>query len=220
MLRRIVGWVVLVPLCLVLIVFALANRQLVVVNFNPLVPSEALTTPGVGVPLFLVLFTVLLFGVVLGGVSWPFERTVACSHARGGFMKRLARIFVGLLLGLVTALAVLLVITLRALAPKLDALGWSWGPTGGAGFALASGLPVLHADSDLDLVLRMPNAPSAAQRDQLAHVLAETECRVDLQIDTGRGGFAWRDWLASPRQTLLKTDHGPHLVADPWSEFA
>jgi len=110
--------------------------------------------------------------------------------------------------------------TLRALAPGLNALGWAWGPTGGAGFALASGLPVLHADSDLDLVVRMPHAPSAAQRDQLLHVLAETECRVDLQIDTGRGGFAWRDWLTSPRQTLLKTDHGPHLVADPWSELA
>ncbi|CAJ0814858.1 Phosphoribosyl-dephospho-CoA transferase [Ralstonia wenshanensis] len=108
--------------------------------------------------------------------------------------------------------------TLRALAPKLDALGWAWGPTGGAGFALASGLPVLHADSDLDLVLRMPHAPSAAQRNQLVQVLAETKCRVDLQIDTGRGGFALRDWLASPHQTLLKTDHGPHLVADPWSE--
>ena len=74
MLRRIVGWVVLVPLCLVLIVFALANRQLVVVNFNPLVPSEALSTPGVGVPLFLVLFTVLLFGVVLGGVATWFAQ--------------------------------------------------------------------------------------------------------------------------------------------------
>lgn len=74
MLRRIVGWVVLVPLCLVLIVFALANRQLVVVNFNPLVPSEALTTPGVGVPLFLVLFAVLLFGVVLGGVATWFAQ--------------------------------------------------------------------------------------------------------------------------------------------------
>ena len=74
MIRRIVGWVVLVPLCLVLIVFALANRQLVVVNFNPLVPSEALTTPGVGVPLFLVLFAVLLFGVILGGVATWFAQ--------------------------------------------------------------------------------------------------------------------------------------------------
>ena len=74
MIRRIVGWVVLVPLCLVLVVFALANRQLVVVNFNPFVPSEALTTPGVGVPLFLVLFTVLLVGVVLGGIATWFAQ--------------------------------------------------------------------------------------------------------------------------------------------------
>jgi hypothetical protein len=74
MIRRIVGWVVLVPLCLVLIVFALANRQLVVVNFNPIVPSGALDQPGVGVPLFLVLFTVLLFGVVLGGVATWFAQ--------------------------------------------------------------------------------------------------------------------------------------------------
>ena len=74
MIRRIVGWVILVPLSVVLIVFALANRQLVVVNFNPLVPSEALSTPGVGVPLFLVLFAVLLFGVVLGGVATWFAQ--------------------------------------------------------------------------------------------------------------------------------------------------
>jgi hypothetical protein len=74
MIRRIVGWVVLVPLCLVIIVFALANRQLVVVNFNPLVPSEALSTPGVGVPLFLVMFAVLLFGVLLGGIATWFAQ--------------------------------------------------------------------------------------------------------------------------------------------------
>lgn len=110
--------------------------------------------------------------------------------------------------------------TLRALAPALNALGWVWGPTGGAGFALASGLPVLHADSDLDLVVRMPTAPSAAQCARLVSVLESTECRVDLQIDTGHGGFALRDWLNSPQQTLLKTDYGPRLVADPWSEIA
>jgi len=110
--------------------------------------------------------------------------------------------------------------TLRALAPELDALGWAWGPTGGAGFMLASGLPVLRGDSDLDLVVRMACAPSAMQRERLARLLDRTECRVDLQIDTGRGGFALRDWLASPRQTLLKTDLGPRLVADPWNDPA
>lgn len=69
MVKRIVGWFVLVPLCAALIVFALANRQLVVVNFNPLIQPESLTTPGFGVPLFLVIFTVLLVGVLLGGVA-------------------------------------------------------------------------------------------------------------------------------------------------------
>jgi phosphoribosyl-dephospho-CoA transferase len=114
--------------------------------------------------------------------------------------------------------------TLRTLAASLEALGWAWGPTGGAGFALASGLPVLHADSDLDLVVRMPHAPSTAQRERLGDLLQAAECRVDLQIDTGHGGFALQDWLtswlASPHQTLLKTDHGPRLVADPWDDAA
>ena len=68
--------------------------------------------------------------------------------------------------------------TLRALAPGLNALGWAWGPTGGAGFALASGLPVLHADSDLDLVVRMPRAPSTAQRDQLVRLFSDTAKRT------------------------------------------
>ena len=53
MVQRIVGWFVLVPLCAALIVFALANRQLVVVNFNPLIPPDALSAPGFGVPLAL-----------------------------------------------------------------------------------------------------------------------------------------------------------------------
>jgi uncharacterized integral membrane protein len=70
-----VGWFVLVPLCVVLIVFALANRQLVVVNFNPVAPVDTLTAPGYGVPLFLVIYGVLLIGVLLGGVATWFAQS-------------------------------------------------------------------------------------------------------------------------------------------------
>lgn len=69
MIKRVVGWVVLVPLCAALIVFALANRQLVVINLNPLAPPEAIAATGVGVPMFIVLFVALLVGVVLGGIA-------------------------------------------------------------------------------------------------------------------------------------------------------
>ncbi len=73
MTKRLVGWFVLVPLCAVLILFALANRQQVVVNFNPLVPVDQ-PAPGFGVPMFLVIYAVLLVGVLLGGVATWFAQ--------------------------------------------------------------------------------------------------------------------------------------------------
>lgn len=69
MANRIVGWVILVPLSLGLILFALANRHEVAVNFNPFIPVEGALAPGYGVPLFVVLYAVLLIGVLLGGAA-------------------------------------------------------------------------------------------------------------------------------------------------------
>ena len=73
MTRRIVGWLVLVPLCLIIIVFGLSNTQPVNIYFNPLVPH--LANPDSAVPLFFVLFAVLLLGVVLGGVATWFAQS-------------------------------------------------------------------------------------------------------------------------------------------------
>ncbi|MBJ3785683.1 lipopolysaccharide assembly protein LapA domain-containing protein [Devosia sediminis] len=71
MVNKIVGWLVLVPLCALLIAFALANRHLVSVNLNPFVPVLESDAAGYGVPLFVVLYVVLLIGVLLGGIaSW------------------------------------------------------------------------------------------------------------------------------------------------------
>lgn len=80
MANRIVGWVILVPLCLGLIVFALANRHFVAINFNPFVSVEGAVAPGYGVPLFVVLFVVLLVGVLLGGIATWFSQG---RHRRG-----------------------------------------------------------------------------------------------------------------------------------------
>jgi uncharacterized integral membrane protein len=74
MVNRIVGWVILVPLCLGLVVFALANRHFVTVNFNPFANTDAAAVPGYGVPLFVVLYVVLLIGVLLGGTATWFAQ--------------------------------------------------------------------------------------------------------------------------------------------------
>ncbi len=71
MVNKIVGWLVLVPLCALLVAFALANRQLVSVNINPFAATLDSATAGYGIPLFVVLYVVLLVGVLLGGIaSW------------------------------------------------------------------------------------------------------------------------------------------------------
>ena len=73
MLNKIVGWLVLVPLSILLVVFALANRQIVAVGFNPFASPDTLT-PGTGVPLFVLLLLVLLIGVLLGGIATWFSQ--------------------------------------------------------------------------------------------------------------------------------------------------
>jgi len=104
---------------------------------------------------------------------------------------------------------------LRALAPRLHALDVDWGPTGGAGYWLACGLPVLRATSDLDLLIRLPRRPAAATLAALAALQDGQPCRIDIQVDTGAGGFALAEFMRGGR-VLLKTDAGPRLVADPW----
>jgi phosphoribosyl-dephospho-CoA transferase len=107
------------------------------------------------------------------------------------------------------------VAALLDLAPRLQALGLDWGPAGGAGFWLASGLPVLRPSSDLDLLVRAPQAPSPAVLAGLYALGELAGCRIDIQVDTGAGGFALMEH-ARGGKVMLKTARGPLLVADPW----
>jgi phosphoribosyl-dephospho-CoA transferase len=105
---------------------------------------------------------------------------------------------------------------LQEIAPALDATGLAWGPTGGVGFFLATGLPVLRPDSDLDLVVRAPQPLGNAQAMALAEVQRHPACRIDIQIDTGHGAFALAEWARDGGRVMLKTNDGPLLCTNPW----
>ncbi|MCY1530114.1 Phosphoribosyl-dephospho-CoA transferase [compost metagenome] len=108
---------------------------------------------------------------------------------------------------------------LRALAavkPVLDAVGLPWGPTGGVGFQLATGIPVLHEASDLDLVLRTANPFCRQQARELLAVLSDAPCRIDLQLETPNGAVALREWAGDSQRVLLKCADGARLVDNPW----
>jgi phosphoribosyl-dephospho-CoA transferase len=117
-----------------------------------------------------------------------------------------------------SALDVPAVAMLAWIAPDLDAAGIRWGIAGGVGFALASGLPVLRADSDLDLIIRADDADAFERMADVLRAVREhaTTARVDMQIDTPAGGFAFAESLRTRGQVLLKTARGPVMTQDPW----
>jgi len=97
-LRKVVATIILVPLAIVIIAFAVANRQNVTVSldpFNPDVPAASVTEP-----LFVVLLAVLILGVIVGGIAaWlrqsksrrtarRLEREVANLRAENDLLRR------------------------------------------------------------------------------------------------------------------------------------
>ncbi|MFK3798351.1 malonate decarboxylase holo-ACP synthase [Pseudomonas sp. NPDC088444] len=105
---------------------------------------------------------------------------------------------------------------LKQIRPMLDAVSLPWGIAGSAGFELATGIKVLHQDSDLDLILRAESFFSRQRAVELLEALDGAACRIDLQLQTPFGAVALREWAGSARQVLLKADEGARLVSNPW----
>lgn len=106
---------------------------------------------------------------------------------------------------------------LAQLRAVLDAGGWTWGVSGSAGFELASGFAALHEGSDLDLILRTPQALARDQARELVAMLDAAPCVVDMQLQTPRGAVALRDWAGTSHRVLLKNAIEACLVTDPWN---
>jgi uncharacterized integral membrane protein len=71
--RRFFTALVLIPLGVIFVVFAVANRHLVTVSFDPFNSSDP--SVGVRLPLFVVIIAVAILGVVAGGMAtWIRQR--------------------------------------------------------------------------------------------------------------------------------------------------
>ena len=101
----------------------------------------------------------------------------------------------------------------RGYRPHLTPLARGWGVTGSTGYALATEIPVLHAASDLDLLIR---APQPLDREALLEWqtrVAQLPCRV-IPVETPYGAFALNEWLRDGRALLKRP--AARLTATPW----
>ena len=67
MLRKIVAALILVPLAVVIIAFAVANRQIVTVSLDPFSASDP--AAAMALPLFALIMLLLIVGVLIGGAA-------------------------------------------------------------------------------------------------------------------------------------------------------
>jgi uncharacterized membrane protein YciS (DUF1049 family) len=67
MLRKIVVTLVLLPIAVVIVALAVANRQMVTLSFDPFSVTDPAFT--LRLPLFALVFVVLLAGVLIGGIA-------------------------------------------------------------------------------------------------------------------------------------------------------
>ena len=98
MARKIVTGIVVVPFAIIIVVFAVANRQMVTVSFDPF--SATNPVYAASLPLFVLIFIILIFGVIIGGVaawlgqsSWRRTARKLCRRAgaargAGGAIRR------------------------------------------------------------------------------------------------------------------------------------
>lgn len=103
-----------------------------------------------------------------------------------------------------------------AISLTLHRWPWPWGVTGSTGYALATEIPVLHATSDLDLLIRAPQPIAREALLEWQSRVAEMPCRADTQVETPEGAFALNEWLRDGH-TLLKTSRGARLTCTPWN---
>jgi phosphoribosyl-dephospho-CoA transferase len=96
-----------------------------------------------------------------------------------------------------------------------------WGPTGSVGFELATSAATVTTESDLDLLIRMPNYLS---NEEARHVQASLDThaaragvRIDAQLETPAGGVALAEYASGKARVMARHDSGPRLVADPWA---
>lgn len=110
--------------------------------------------------------------------------------------------------------------TLRA-TPGSPLREFTWGPTGSAGFELATGTATIGETSDLDVLIRAPHRLDRVTIDALSraleHAARRAGTRVDAQLETPAGGVALAELAAGKSRVLARASRGAQFVSDPWS---
>jgi phosphoribosyl-dephospho-CoA transferase len=108
--------------------------------------------------------------------------------------------------------------SLSYLESRLVGLDMRWGPGGSVGYELASAIPTVRNDSDLDFILFAPRKLESTEAQDLWRMICSAPGKVDVLVETPFCGFSLKEFVTtSQRKILLRTSDGRILGSNPWS---
>jgi phosphoribosyl-dephospho-CoA transferase len=108
--------------------------------------------------------------------------------------------------------------SLSYLESHLAGLDLTWGPGGSVGYELASEIPAVRADSDLDFILSASQKLDITEAQDLWRMIRSAPGKVDALVETPLCGFSLEEFVtASPHKILLRTSDGRILGSNPWN---
>jgi phosphoribosyl-dephospho-CoA transferase len=106
--------------------------------------------------------------------------------------------------------------SLALVAEYAEQVHLDWGPVGSVGYELATGVPTVCAQSDLDVVMRCNVRLDFRRLKRFQELASSAPARVDVILEGPFGGVALCDFLRSPERCLIKTSVGPRMDAFRW----
>ncbi|MDQ1405112.1 MAG: phosphoribosyl-dephospho-CoA transferase [Acidobacteriaceae bacterium] len=89
-----------------------------------------------------------------------------------------------------------------------------WGPVGGVGYQLATGLPVTTDKSDIDVLIRCEVPPHPLMISSIRYIAKQGTAHLDVTVEGPPGAVSLEELHS--RNVLLKTSRGPRIAAFTW----
>jgi phosphoribosyl-dephospho-CoA transferase len=109
-------------------------------------------------------------------------------------------------------------VALRDLLTAFDELSYRakfvYGPVGGVGYQLATGLPVTTDTSDVDVLIRCEVPPHPLMISSIRHIAKQSAAYLDVTVEGPPGAVALEELQF--RNVLLKTSRGPRIATFTW----
>lgn len=87
-----------------------------------------------------------------------------------------------------------------------------WGPTGSTAFELISNIKTINENSDLDILIKIPDYFSIDEAKEINEKLQKVPCKIDIQLQVPQGIISLVEYARGDNPLLLRTNDGGYIL--------